>query len=38
MLAVAAAAAWGPVPSVAIGLAAAGVAVVRQPRPATRPA
>jgi hypothetical protein len=38
VLAVAAGAAWGPVPSVVLGLAGAGVALVRQPRPATRPA
>ncbi len=38
VLAVAAGAAWGPVPSVVLGLAGAGVALIRQPRPATRPA
>jgi MFS family permease len=38
VLAVAAGAAWGPLPSVVLGLAAAGVALVRQPRPAIRPA
>jgi hypothetical protein len=38
VLAVAAGAAWGPWPSVLLGLGVAGVAVVRQPRPATRPA
>ncbi len=38
VLAVAAGAAWGPGPSVALGLVVAGVALVRQPRPATRPA
>jgi hypothetical protein len=38
VLTVAAGAAWGPVPSIVLGLAVAGVALVRQPRPATRPA
>jgi hypothetical protein len=38
VLAVAAGAAWGPVPSVVLGVAIAGAAVIRQPRPATRPA
>jgi hypothetical protein len=38
VLAVAAGAAWGPAVSVVLGLVVAGVAVVRQPRPATRPA
>jgi hypothetical protein len=38
VLAVAAGAAWGLVPSVVLGLAVVGVALVRQPRPATRPA
>jgi len=38
VLAIAAGAAWGPLPSVVLGLVIAGVALVRQPRPATRPA
>jgi hypothetical protein len=38
VLAVAAGAAWGPVPSVVLGIAVAAAAIVRQPRPATRPA
>jgi hypothetical protein len=38
VLAIAAGVTWGPVPSVALGLAVAAVAIVRQPRPATRPA
>jgi hypothetical protein len=38
VLAVAAGAAWGPIPSVILGLAVAAAAVIRQPRPATRPA
>lgn len=38
VLAVAAGAAWGPLPSVVLGLAVAVAAVIRQPRPATRPA
>jgi len=38
VLAVAAAAAWGPLPSIVLGAAVAIAAVVRQPRPAVRPA
>lgn len=38
VLAVAAAAAWGPVPSMVLGLGIGTAAVVRQPRPAVRPA
>jgi len=38
VLAVAAGAAWGPWPSVLLGVAVASAAVVRRPRPATRPA
>ncbi len=38
VLAVAAGAAWGLAPSIVLGLAVASVAVVRQPRPAGRPA
>lgn len=38
VLTVAAGAAWGPAPSAAVGAVALAVAVVRQPRPATRPA
>jgi hypothetical protein len=38
VMAVAAGAAWAPVLSVALGAALATVALVRQPRPATRPA
>lgn len=38
VLAVASGAAWGPWPSVVLGVAVAGAALVRQPRPATRPA
>jgi hypothetical protein len=38
VLAVAAGAAWGPAVSVVLGLALGTVAIVRQPRPATRPA
>lgn len=36
VVAVAASAAWGPVPAVALGLVAGGAALARQPRPATR--
>ena len=38
VLAVAAGAAWGPAVSVVLGVAVAVAAIVRQPRPATRPA
>ena len=38
VLAAASGAAWGPLPSAVLGLVVLGVAVVRQPRPATRPA
>lgn len=38
VLAIAAGAAWGPVPSVVLGVGLLATAVVRQPRPATRPA
>jgi hypothetical protein len=38
VLAVAAGAAWGPAVSVVLGLGVATAAIVRQPRPATRPA
>lgn len=38
VLAVAAAAAWGPFPSIVLGLVAGIVALVRHPRPAVRPA
>jgi hypothetical protein len=37
VLAVAAAAAWGPVPSIVLGLGVGAAAVVRRPRPAVRP-
>jgi MFS family permease len=37
VLAVAAGAAWGPVPSVVVGAAVVVATIVRQPRPATRP-
>jgi anti-sigma-K factor RskA len=38
VLAVAAGAAWGPAVSVVLGLVVVAVAMVRQPRPATKPA
>ena len=37
VLAVAAGAAWGPVPAIALGAAGLAVTVARRPRPATRP-
>ena len=38
VLAVAAAAAWGPAPSIVLGILALGAAIARHPRPAIRPA